>query len=168
MTDYHSHVLPGIDDGSKSAEETLAMLKALKKQGVDKVYATPHFDALVDHPDLFLERRNAAYERIKPLIDGEEYPELLLGAEIMYFSGISDIQSISKLKLENTDFLLLEMPIERWSEYMISEIIKLTLASNIKVMLAHVERYRPLQKRAVFHKLLSYGILMQSDRKSVV
>ena len=43
MIDIHSHVLPGIDDGSKSVDMSLAMLKESYKQGVDTVVATPHF-----------------------------------------------------------------------------------------------------------------------------
>ena len=45
MIDWHSHVLPQMDDGSKSAEESLAMLKMQSEQGVDTVIATPHFYA---------------------------------------------------------------------------------------------------------------------------
>ena len=161
MTDYHSHVLPGIDDGAKNIEESLLLLKDLKSQGVDTVYATPHFDALVDNPDIFLVRRNEAYEKIAPLITTDEYPTVYLGAEVMYFSGICNIQNISKLKFANCNLLLLEMPIERWSEYMVSEITKLSLISDVKVVLAHVERYRPLQRRSTWRKLLDYGILMQ-------
>lgn len=43
MIDFHSHILPGIDDGSKSTEESLEMLDMLRAQGVDTVAATPHF-----------------------------------------------------------------------------------------------------------------------------
>ena len=43
MIDFHSHILPGIDDGSKDAATSLLMLNALKKQGADTVCATSHF-----------------------------------------------------------------------------------------------------------------------------
>ena len=43
ITDYHTHVLPGIDDGSKDAETSLEMLIQLKEQGIERVIATPHF-----------------------------------------------------------------------------------------------------------------------------
>lgn len=43
MIDWHSHILPGIDDGSGSIEESLALLKMQREQGADTVIATPHF-----------------------------------------------------------------------------------------------------------------------------
>ena len=43
MTDLHTHILPGIDDGAKSIEEALALLRAQANQGVDTVALTPHF-----------------------------------------------------------------------------------------------------------------------------
>ena len=43
ITDFHSHVLPGVDDGSASPEESLAMLRLEAQQGIHRVIATPHF-----------------------------------------------------------------------------------------------------------------------------
>lgn len=43
MVDIHSHILPGIDDGAKSREESLQLLKMMKEQGISEVIATPHF-----------------------------------------------------------------------------------------------------------------------------
>ena len=45
LTDFHSHILPGIDDGSKRVSDSLAMLKILRSQGVERVIFTPHFYA---------------------------------------------------------------------------------------------------------------------------
>ena len=45
MIDWHSHILPEMDDGSRDTDESIAMLEALKHQGVDTVIATPHFHA---------------------------------------------------------------------------------------------------------------------------
>ena len=65
MTDFHSHILPGVDDGSKSIEETLKMLELLSDQGVRRVVATPHFYPNHHSVEEFLEKRNSAYEEIK-------------------------------------------------------------------------------------------------------
>ena len=43
MTDYHSHILPGMDDGSRSVEESLSLLREEVRQGIDTVVMTPHF-----------------------------------------------------------------------------------------------------------------------------
>ena len=59
MIDVHCHVLPGIDDGSRSVEMSIDMLHEMKKQGIDKVIATPHFYPMNDNVKMFLERRSS-------------------------------------------------------------------------------------------------------------
>ena len=58
MIDLHTHVLPGMDDGSRSPEESARMLRELAAQGVTLAAATPHFYAGENSPDRFLRRRN--------------------------------------------------------------------------------------------------------------
>lgn len=161
MTDYHSHILPGIDDGSPSVEESILMLRALAEQGVDTVYATPHFDAAADTPAEFFARRAAAYEKLTAAVEGMGLPRVLLGAEVAYFSGIAQLQELADFLLEDTRILLLEMPIDRWSEFAVGELVKLALRTRVQLCLAHVERYRSLQKRAVWQRLLELRVLMQ-------
>ena len=60
LIDFHSHVLPGIDDGSKSVEESIVMLRMAAEQGIRHVIATPHFYARNHSPEEFLEKRNTA------------------------------------------------------------------------------------------------------------
>ena len=59
-TDFHSHILPGIDDGSDSLETSLAMLRMEAEQGISRVVATPHFYPRYDSPEHFLKRRAEA------------------------------------------------------------------------------------------------------------
>ena len=65
VTDFHSHVLPGIDDGSTSVEESIAMLRMAAEQGVRRVIATPHFYPRHDSPEHFLEKRNLAESALR-------------------------------------------------------------------------------------------------------
>ena len=60
MIDWHSHILPKIDDGSRSLEETLELLKMLKSQGINTVIATPHFYADDESVESFLSRRQVS------------------------------------------------------------------------------------------------------------
>ena len=60
IIDFHSHILPGIDDGSGSVEESAAMLRQEAAQGINHVIATPHFYARYDDPAVFLEARAQA------------------------------------------------------------------------------------------------------------
>lgn len=148
-----------IDDGSSSYEESISMLEALRDQGVDIVCATPHFDALRDDPDNFLEKRERARERLGILPSG--MPQILLGAEVMYFLGISRVEKITSLCLEGTKILLIEMPMSKWSDYEVKEIIALMNSGKVKVMLAHVERYLPFSNNSAIERLCDAGVIMQ-------
>lgn len=80
--DIHTHCLPGMDDGAKDLETSLQMLRLLRRQGVAKAALTSHYYPHKESLDSFLKRREAAWQRLRPHTCTEEYPELLLGAEI--------------------------------------------------------------------------------------
>ena len=64
MIDWHSHILPAMDDGSRDAEESRLMPELLKAQGIQTVVATPHFYANEESVETFLQRRHDSYERL--------------------------------------------------------------------------------------------------------
>lgn len=162
MTDWHSHILPQMDDGSKSVEESVALLQALKGQGVDRVVATPHFYANDETVEDFIKRRQKAFEKVSVRLN-DELPDVLLGAEVSFYSGISRMEGLSRLKIENTDLLLLEMPFSRWTEYTVKELLELASSGEFTIVLAHIERYLSLQNASVLERLYDSGILMQSN-----
>lgn len=160
MIDFHSHILFEMDDGSRSGEESVAMLTALAEQGVELVAATPHFYPFREDPDTFLKRRAAAYERLRPLLR-EGHPTIRLGAEVAYYSGISRSTELHRLTLEGTGILLLEMPPRPWSDSEIGEVIDLSCVGQMTTVLAHIERYPSLKNNEVLDLLISRGVLMQ-------
>ena len=162
MIDFHTHILPGIDDGSAGAEESRRMLDRLRTQGVDLAALTPHFYARQNGPEEFLERRHEAYERLKPALT-EELPRVKLGAEVYYFRGITRMAGLPSLRLEGTRLLLLEMPFAPWSEGEVREVVDLCHDGDFVVMLAHIDRYLKYQKRAVWDRLLEEGAVMQAN-----
>ena len=162
MIDFHSHILPAIDDGSQSVEESLEMLRALKAQGDDTVIATSHFYATHRSPESYLQRRNAAFETLKQVLT-DDCPRIILGAEVLYFPGISRISSLESLCTEGTNLLLLEMPFTSWSESMIAEVNEMARSHRVQLIMAHIERYYFKQKVSVWDEFLSRGILMQSN-----
>ena len=160
MIDFHSHILPGIDDGSSSIEESVELLKMLKGQGIKTVVATPHYDAKRDTPEVFIEKRRKSYESLLPEIkDG--FPEIILGAEVSYYPGIERLKGIGSLTAGDSGLLLLEMPISVWTEYTVTELVDLTTTKNMTVVLAHAERYLGLQSLKTVELLNDSGILMQ-------
>ena len=96
MIDFHSHILPGIDDGSRNVKMSLGMIEELSRQGVDTICATSHFYVTQRTPEHFLERRQEAYELLEPVLP-DNAPRILLGAEVLYFPGISRLESLPSL-----------------------------------------------------------------------
>lgn len=162
MIDIHSHILPGMDDGSSSTAESVQMMRTLAQQGVQQVVATPHFYAFQDRLDTFLSRRESAEAAIRSVWE-PGFPQMTLGAEVYYFNGISRTEELELLKLSGSELLLLEMPFSTWTEHMIAELLELQARRNVTVLLAHIERYLSLQKAAVWHRLLEQGVLMQCN-----
>ena len=117
--DFHSHILPGVDDGSKSVEESLELLRMEAQQGIRHVLATPHFYASHDTPERFLKRRAAAWEKLRAAMANEPgLPEVTLGAEVYYFNGISDSDVLKELTIGKKRFILIEMPLPPWTDRM--------------------------------------------------
>ena len=68
MMDFHTHILPGIDDGSSSIEESVEMIKMLKVQGVREVLLTPHFYAYLSSVESFAKERASAMNKLSEAI----------------------------------------------------------------------------------------------------
>ena len=160
MSDWHSHILPLMDDGSQSVEESLMMLNALHAQGVSVVVATPHFMANEESVDAFLQRRELAFQTLAQSMT-LEHPRVLCGAEVKYYPGIAKMQDLSRLAIENTNILLLEMPMTRWTDHSVKELVELSSVRGLTIVLAHIERYLGLQKRGTIEWLCANGLLMQ-------
>ena len=141
MIDFHSHVLPGMDDGSDSLDTSLDMLRESFYQGVNVICATSHFYADEEDPRSFLERRDRAFSRLLGAIDGDDCPRILPGAEVLYFPGISVAREIRALCLRGTPFLLIEPPMMPWSDSMLDEIAQCRETLGCVPVVAHVDRY---------------------------
>lgn len=162
MIDWHSHILPALDDGSKSVDESQRMLTALKEQGIACVIATPHFHANRESVDKFLQRRQESYERLMQ-IDQGSLPQVLCGAEVRYYPGIAKMEGLERLAIDGGGILLLEMPMDKWTEYTVRELCELASTRGLTVVLAHIERYLNLQSGGVVERLCANGLLMQSN-----
>ena len=143
MIDFHSHILPKVDDGSQSIEESLEMLRRSYRQGVDTVFLTSHFYAYEDNLESFLKRRNAAYAALTKAISnsGEPMPRLLRGAEVLYFPGMSSASEIACLSLENTKCLLVEPPWDEWNADILDDIEQAGERLRLIPIIAHIDRY---------------------------
>lgn len=143
MIDFHSHILPGVDDGAKSLEDSLAMLRDSFLQGTDLMVSTSHFYPSDEYPKDFLRRRNQAARQLEQamLYSTDVYPRVVLGAEVLYFPGISEAEGIEQLRIQGTRTILIEPPMAPWSEDMLDEIQQLGSNWNLIPVIAHVDRY---------------------------
>ena len=162
MIDWHTHILPNIDDGSKSIDESITMLGMLKAQGVDIVVATSHFYANDERVASFIERRQNAYDKLCGSLT-EDTPKIFLGAEVEYYPGISRMEDLKLLRLGNSKVLLLEMPMAKWSDYTIKELIEISNSRDYKLLIAHIDRYMAYQSSKVLEQLIGNGVLMQAN-----
>lgn len=160
MIDWHSHVLPKMDDGSRNVDESLQMLELLKKQAVKTVVATPHFYANEETVDEFLSRRSKANEELCSAM-GESGIRLACGAEVRYYPGIGRMQDLSKLAIEGTNLLLLEMPMGKWTEATVNELTKLSATCGLRIVMAHIDRYLGFIDLKTVNRLCENGLMIQ-------
>ncbi|WP_296696020.1 CpsB/CapC family capsule biosynthesis tyrosine phosphatase [Ruminococcus sp.] len=164
MTEYHCHILPGIDDGAKDVETSLAMIEMMKAQGVDRIIATSHFYAHREKSVAeFMKKRQAAFEKIK---DKSAVREIYLGAEVAIENGISELPNIEKLAVEGTRMILLELPYSAYAKWMSEEIYNIGVEFDLKVMLAHVHRYLEYYSKEEMEGILSTKAVMQINNEA--
>ena len=167
MIDFHTHILPGMDDGAEDTAVSLEMLRSSYEQGVDTVFATSHFYADEEDPAAFLRRRAEAYQQLKAAYAAvkEEFgplPKILPGAEILYFPGLSDCEELRPLALGTTGLLLIEPPVAPFTAAMLDEIEAVGPNLGLVPVMAHLDRYcRLLNDYTLFDLLSERRILVQ-------
>lgn len=157
--DFHSHVLPGIDDGSDGVQTSLQLLSRLADQGITTVCATSHYYRRRESIDSYIGRRAAALRQLAQAWQ-PGLPRLLPGAEAAFFPGIGEKENLDLLCLGDTRTLLVEMPFTSWPASVCEEVLHLALDREFRVVLAHPERYYPENQRAL-ERLAQAGVGFQ-------
>lgn len=168
ITDFHSHILPGIDDGSQSLDESIALLQMEREQGVYRIIATPHFYAHHDNLDHFLERRTHAEQLLREEIaKHSDLPEVLIGAEVSYFSGMSSSDAVEKLAIGNSKCILVEMPFSKWTDSMYAELQNIYDRRGLTPIIAHLDRYiNRFSVRGVLRRLEALPVIIQCNAEA--
>lgn len=141
--DFHSHILPGIDDGSQDAATSHRMLELSAEQGVRIMVATPHFYPEMYSLNRFLEGREASLDYIQNVAENLGIT-VLAGAEVAFFPGMSRGEGLERLTISGTSLMLLEMPFRPWDKMDIREVENL-IRRGIRPVIAHLERLYPYQ-----------------------
>lgn len=159
LTDFHSHILPEMDDGASDVEESLKLLSMLKASGVERVVLTSHFYRHDEDISSFLVRRENSYKKLLEAVKSiPDCPELKLGAEVYFYPSLSSDPDFEKLCIEGTDYMLLELPFEHFYDSFFSDFAKFMNRCSCKIILAHIERYlRFGNTKKEIDRLLSMG-----------
>ena len=168
MIDFHTHILPNIDDGSKSIEETFNLIKEAEKAGFKKIISTSHY--LEKYYEVDVIERKAWIDTLnKTIKERNEEIELYLGNEI-YFSDniISLLEEGKATTINNTSYLLFELPLNP-KPFNIYNIIYELLEYKLIPVLAHPERYTFVQSEPeLVYDLIQKGVLMQCNYGSII
>ncbi len=168
MKDLHSHILMGIDDGSKSIEESIAILKKAKKAGVTDIMLTPHYikNSKYNYNN---KEKGKLLEKLKRRMKEEDLNiNLYLGNEIYIDEDIIKLIKEDEIhSLNNTKYLLVELPM--MSELNdANEIFFELIRKGYRIILAHPERYTYIQEDiSKLDEFIKMGVLMQGNYLSL-
>lgn len=161
-TDFHSHLLPGVDDGVETLEESLAVLTSMEQQGVKKVWLTPHIMEDIPNETTFLHER---FREVKESYHGTM--SLHLAAEYMMDNLFEKLLAADDLLPlgENGDHLLVET--SYFNPPMgLSNILLRIKAKGYYPVLAHPERYVYMEKKD-YQRIKSLGVKFQLNIPSL-
>lgn len=138
VIDFHAHILPGMDHGSRDLDEAIAQCRMLAARGVAAVVATPHFYAQREPSvDAFLARRDAAWEA---LCGGLRAPlRIYCGAEVLLFRGLEAMAGLDRLCVKGTNTILLEMPLGGFDRPEVETVVRIA-ALGLTPVIAHIDR----------------------------
>ena len=170
MVDIHNHILPNVDDGSKSINMSLNMMKKAFEQGVTKVVNTTHFQ----HP-LFMNIDNSIkrIQRIrnslqKKLYENDIFIELHLGYEVYYYENLLKIIKQPLVTMGHGKYILIEFAPNNIPASQKQTLFDLKM-SGVTPIIAHPERYRAVHENLnMVYDWINSGCLIQIDCGSLL
>lgn len=144
LVEIHSHILPGIDDGSPDIETSLNMIEALKNQGCKAIVLTPHYYSDSISLDDFLDKRDRAFDTLLSAVD-DDCPKLIPAAEVYISKYLFSNENLDRLTIANSGYILVEHPFNcNFSQKYYERLLNLNFDYGVKPILAHIERYEAL------------------------
>ena len=168
MIDMHSHIINGIDDGSKSIEMTINMLKKAEQSGTTDIIATPHFMR-----GRFEVEYNEVLKKVEELkeISRENNIDINIyaGQEVYYSRKLLEYYNDKIIgTINNSKYMLIELPMLEFNiEEVINTIYELQIR-GITPIIAHPERYKQfIKKPSMINALIKEGMLFQLNGGSI-
>jgi len=162
MIDMHSHILPSIDDGSKSIEETYNLIEEAKKAGFNGIVLTSHY------MEGYYEEEESSRKELMDKLKVEDI-KLYLGNEIYLSENIVNLVNSKKASsINGSRYILFEMPLNT-KPMNVYEVVYELLQYKFVPILAHPERYTFVFKEPeLIYELLEKGVLMQANYGSII
>jgi len=168
LIDIHNHILPGVDDGPDTIEESIQMAKDAYEQGIQTIIASPH------HMNgIFTNEKEDIIQQVQvlnELIEAHEVPvEVIPGQEIRLYEGIlEDMKNEELLTLNNSQYLLLELPFDHVPPET-EQVITQLLRADITPIIAHPERYREIREEpGILYDFVQLGAVSQITASSLL
>ena len=163
IIDIHSHILPGVDDGSRNMEESLKLLEMAYSQGVRGIIATPHYSRSHDnsHHVPLTEKLREEFRKLHP--DFEIWP----GQETFFHEELPErLLEGQALTLAKSRYVLMEMDTGREYSYILRAVRSL-VQSGYKPVFAHIERFPALRSDDRLDEMVRAGCLLQMNYDSL-
>lgn len=164
--DMHCHIVPGVDDGSGSLEESIRMLEMEYKQGVRTIIATPHFRFRMFEPSLSLVKQN--FELLKKEAQSMGI-DMYLGCEFhSTMEMVNMLRHGDVVSMAGSRYVLVEFSGGDEESY-IKERVYSLISGGYKPIIAHIERYEAMYKQFDFiEELIDMGAKMQVNADSIL
>lgn len=162
MVDLHCHILPSMDDGSSSMEESLDMLHIAAEEGIKIISATHHFIDEYQSIKEYLTLWNRRYNQLESAWKQQlGKVRIIKGAEIMISPFLMQLEGLSRLCINESRYLLLELPMMDIPQYTEEVIYNLRL-KGLTPIIAHPERNRRIvEDPNLLHPLIELGAWSQ-------
>lgn len=168
MIDIHSHIIPNIDDGARSVEETFNILKEAQEAGFTDVILTSHF--LLNYYETNAQELIFWKEKLQEVLKKQGTKiNLHSGMEIYITNQMEELLENKKiLTLANSRYMLIELPLATNVKYF-DYVVYYLEAKGIKPIIAHPERYKCVQKDPdIVEEYIEKGCLIQCNYGSIV
>lgn len=159
-TDFHAHILPGMDHGSSGLETSLRQLKCAEEHNVSTIIATSHFYPEDQSVFEFLEKRAESLQ----LLSGAIRPPIKIvpAAEVMITMELPTLANLEKLCITGTNYILVEMPTPIKANWMLDALYKISSVRKLRPIIAHIDRY----DSKFSDELIDMGLVIQINAEA--